>query len=141
MIGKQIPEYSSIILINTKNEILLQLRDNNPNIADPNTLSLFAGRMEPGESKEQTIKRELYEETTIEADNMAFLFTFETDMKRFGRVARSHVFLLKGVDETKVHVQEGQGYRKITSKSDLEQHDFALISKDILHIYFERYAS
>lgn len=140
MNSKPIPEYSSVILINTKGEILLQLRDNNPAIVDPNKLSLFAGGLLPGESKEQAAKRELFEETTIQSDDLKYLFTYQTDMERFGRIAKSHVFLLRGVDESMVDVQEGQGCRKIKDAADLETHDFALISEEILRTYFSKYA-
>jgi 8-oxo-dGTP pyrophosphatase MutT (NUDIX family) len=137
---KPIPEYSSIILINTEGEIVLQLRDNNPDIADPNKLSLFAGGVMPGESREHAAQRELFEETTIRSNNLKYIFTYQTDIHRFGRVAKSHVFLLDGVDEALVDVQEGQGYRKITKAADLDRYDFALISKEILRIYFDEYA-
>ncbi len=132
-----ITEYSSVILVNKSNEILLQLRDNNPRIADPNKLSLFAGGVEPGETKEIAAKRELYEETTLDLDDLEYLFTYTSDMERFGRVARSHVFLAVGIDESAIQVIEGQGYRKISKSTDLDLYDFALITKEILKRYFE----
>ena len=130
-----------MILINTAGEILLQLRDNNPAIVDPNKLSLFAGGVLPGETKEHAAQRELFEETTIRSNDLKYLFTYQTDMERFGRVAKSHVFLLQGVDENLVDVQEGQGYRKIEGVADLDSHEFALISEEILRTYFDKYAA
>jgi 8-oxo-dGTP pyrophosphatase MutT (NUDIX family) len=137
--AKTISEYSAIILINAKGEILLQLRDNNPEIVDPNKLSLFAGGVLAGESKEHAAQRELFEETTIWSDNLEYLFTYHADTRKFGREAKSHIFLLQDVDEALVDVQEGQGYRKIKGVTDLDKLDFALISKEILRTYFDKY--
>ena len=50
------------IILYQENKILLQLRDNNPNIPFPNRWSLFGGEIKTGESPEQAIEREVREE-------------------------------------------------------------------------------
>lgn len=133
---ESIPEYSSVILVNTEGDLLLQIRDDNPAIADPNKISLFAGRILPGETKEHAARRELFEETTLQGYVLRYLFTYEADIKKFGQISKSHVFLGKEVHEVDVNVREGQGYIKIKDETDLEKHDFALITKEILSVYF-----
>jgi 8-oxo-dGTP pyrophosphatase MutT (NUDIX family) len=132
-----VPEYSSVILLTTTGEIALQLRDDNPSIADPNCLSLFAGRLEGSETPEQGARRELQEETTLTPATLTFFMTYQTDIARFGRVARSHVFIVRDIDVSQIDVREGQGYRLIKTRKDLETHNFALISKEILAAYFD----
>ena len=59
------PQTVSIILVNNRNEVLLQLRDNNPNISYPNSWTLPGGVVESPEAPEQAAKRELAEETGL----------------------------------------------------------------------------
>lgn len=119
-------EYVSAIIRSSEGDIILQLRDNNPAIADPNCLSLFAGAMEEGETKEKALQREIKEETELDASEAEFLFSYE-----FGdRV--SHVYFVDGIDVRDIVVHEGKGYRTIRDKHDLETFKFAPISKRIL---------
>lgn len=141
MYSTNIPEYAGVIIVNTQGELVLQLRDNKPNIADPNKLSIFAGRLLPNESKEEGALRELFEETTIrldKAESLKFLFSFHAQQPRYDIERICHVFLLQNVSEETIDVREGQGYKKIKDKLDMETYDIAQISKDILFKYFDQ---
>ena len=59
------PQTVAIILVNKRNEVLLQLRDNNPNISYPNAWTLPGGVVEAPETPEQAAQRELAEETGL----------------------------------------------------------------------------
>lgn len=59
------PQTVAIIIQNDRCEVLLQLRDNNPNIAFANSWTLPGGVAESGETPERAAKRELAEETGI----------------------------------------------------------------------------
>jgi 8-oxo-dGTP diphosphatase len=59
------PQTVAIILINNRNEVLLQLRDNEPNISYPNCWTLPGGVVEPPEIPDQAAQRELAEETGL----------------------------------------------------------------------------
>lgn len=59
------PQTVAVILINNRNEVLLQLRDKNPNISCPNSWTLPGGIVESPETPEQAAQRELAEETGL----------------------------------------------------------------------------
>jgi 8-oxo-dGTP diphosphatase len=59
------PQAVSIILVNPRGEVLLQLRDNNPNISFANSWTLPGGVVELHEAPEKAAQRELAEETGI----------------------------------------------------------------------------
>lgn len=113
---QDIPEYAGVILLTAENHIILQLRDNKPNIADPNKLSIFAGRLEPNETPEAGALREIYEETDLQPESLEFFTTYQTDIERYGRIAKSHIFIARNIDPQKIKIKEGQGYRIIKEK-------------------------
>lgn len=53
------------ILYNARGEILLQLRDDKPEIVYPNHWTTLGGRIEPGESPDEAMRRELLEEIEL----------------------------------------------------------------------------
>lgn len=61
---------ATVIVLNKTEEILLQKR------SDSNNWGLPGGAMEPGESLEQTAKRELLEETNLQCKEIEFLQIF-----------------------------------------------------------------
>lgn len=62
-----------ILLINPKKEILLQLRDNNPEIAYPGYWGAIGGGIEPNETPLDAIEREIKEEINIKVENITYL--------------------------------------------------------------------
>lgn len=53
---------AGILLVNARNEVLLQLRDNTPGIRYPRHWTTLGGHLKPGETPEQGLLRELQEE-------------------------------------------------------------------------------
>jgi 8-oxo-dGTP diphosphatase len=64
------PESANIIILNEKDQILLHLRDDKPNISCPNMWALPGGYIEPGETPEQCIFREMVEELGVELEGL-----------------------------------------------------------------------
>ena len=52
----------AIAILYREQKFLMQLRDNIPNIVFPGYWALFGGHMEPGETPDMTVKREILEE-------------------------------------------------------------------------------
>lgn len=67
------PKKKSIANIIYNKKILLLLRDNNPDIQNPNTWQLPGGCIEKNENHFQTIKRELKEEISLIPVNLQYL--------------------------------------------------------------------
>jgi 8-oxo-dGTP diphosphatase len=59
-------EGSGIIILNDKDEVLLILRDNIPDILYPDFWDIPGGQIEDGENPEQTLRREMMEELGID---------------------------------------------------------------------------
>jgi 8-oxo-dGTP diphosphatase len=60
--------YAGIFIIK-EGKILLQFRDNSPNITWPNSWAIFGGGIEKGETPRQAIVRELQEELDLKIEN------------------------------------------------------------------------
>lgn len=55
-------QLAGALLYNTQGEVLLQHRDDKPNIAHPGLWSLFGGAIDEGETPEEAVVREVWEE-------------------------------------------------------------------------------
>lgn len=127
-------EFAAVILLDAEGKFILQLRDDDPKITDPGKLSLFAGGVEQGETHLMAAERELFEETTLERNDLKFYKAFHKEPERHGAEGVCHVYVLKDIDPATIDVQEGQGYRLATI-GGLTEDNTALISLDILKDY------
>ena len=72
---------AGIIILNSNNEVLLLLRDDNPEIPFPNMWDLPGGKVENGETPEMAIRREMNEELGISDLGTINLFKIITSEK------------------------------------------------------------
>ena len=72
----------SAILINSRGQVLLQQRDDNPAIRYPGHWSLFGGTIEDGESATTAVAREVKEEIDFELKNFGLFREFVQNNKR-----------------------------------------------------------
>ena len=96
-------EYVSLIILNDKNEILLQLRDNIQSIPFPNTWCNLGGGIEENEKPDEAIKREISEEIGLDIENFKFFRKYISN-QRIDWVFSTSLSL----DLEKVILSEGQ---------------------------------
>jgi 8-oxo-dGTP diphosphatase len=99
---------AAVFLLTKDRRLILQLRDNKPDIHYPGMITAFGGGAEPGETPAECALRELAEETGIHAraENLHRLGAVsKVDFR--GHPTASVFFLLQDVDPTGLAVTEG----------------------------------
>ena len=92
-------------VIHSKDKILLQLRDQKPNIFYPGVWGLFGGGVDDGEKPIDALKRELLEEIGLEVKSAKHLFSWDHD--KYNSIL--HFFLVPlTVELEKLCLNEGQ---------------------------------
>lgn len=66
------PHFVSALLLDERGRYLVQIRDETPGILHPGAFGLFGGAVEPGETAEDAIRRELAEEIRVIPADLAF---------------------------------------------------------------------
>lgn len=108
---------------------LLQLRDDNPNIANPNVWGFVGGGIEEGETPEEAIRRELREEIGIVPRHLTCIGHTTDNKFRF-------IAYLDDEEAEKLVLGEGQEIRFFRPE---EVSDMALSPR--VKIFFETYRS
>jgi 8-oxo-dGTP pyrophosphatase MutT (NUDIX family) len=72
------------IIVLDDGRYLAQLRDDKPGIFYPDHWGLFGGAVDPGESPEAALRRELMEELSLEAGPLSYFTRMDFDFARLG---------------------------------------------------------
>lgn len=103
-LGKTTGQGVSAIMINADGQVLLQHRDDNPNIRYPGHWALFGGSIEDDESPYAAARREILEETGYNIENLGLFREFVQNNKReFAFVGEINASLAE------LTLSEGQG--------------------------------
>lgn len=102
------PLKSAGILLFNSNSVLLQLRDNTPNIASPNTWSFPGGGFKAKENSKQCIVREIVEECDylLNTERMYKMLTLKNVTK--GKIRTLFVYISEYDRLQTIKCQEGQ---------------------------------
>ena len=104
----------AIIIENPKGEVLLQLREDKPNLPFANHWTLPGGKVEPGESPLEAAVRELQEETELDTP-LSYWKVYE----RFTHHIQIEQHVFKGVTNESLEnivLGEGAALRFVTQK-------------------------
>jgi 8-oxo-dGTP diphosphatase len=100
---------AGVFLLTDDHRLVLQLRDNKPDIHYPGMITSFGGAAEPGETPVACALRELQEETGLVATPEALQFLDAVSKVDFrGHPTASVFFLLRGVDPAALVITEGR---------------------------------
>jgi 8-oxo-dGTP diphosphatase len=122
---------AGIILLNSKNEILLLLRDNKPDIPFPNMWDIPGGKIENNESPEEAVRREIEEEMEIDDLGKIKLFNIFTSEN-----ITEYVFWKKiNLMPEKIKLQEGQKI-KYFSREQIKDIKLAFNYNEVLDDFF-----
>lgn len=122
---------------------LMQLRDNKPEIFFPGHWSCFGGAIEPGETEEQAIRREIAEELglVISVGEAMYFSRMSFDFEFAGRGSILRVFFevaLDGVRAAGLRVREGQEMKAFDAHSLLRLPNVAPYDRFALWMHASR---
>ena len=128
---------ASIIFVNSRNQIILQLRDNIDNIPYPGRWDLLGGNVEKNESPLQCIIREMKEELELDLD--------ENDLRLFKKHnmidRKEYTFWMKtDLDLENNPLHEGQCLKWFTKEDfhKIPEEKIAFSFKPIILKFFEK---
>ncbi len=100
----------NILILNQKNQFLLQLRDKKKNIKSPNHWGLFGGSKKNNETYSNCIIREVKEELNIDLKNLTFLTKLSYSFKSNKKIHIKYFYFIKlnEMQIKKIKLNEGQ---------------------------------
>lgn len=122
-----------LLLFDGRGRVLLQLRDDKPEIPFPNCWSTFGGALEPGETPEQAIVREIEEELDYELVDFEYFGNFPFDGYDI------HIFIKHdpAITLADLHVHEGQRGQFFTLE-EVRKLKCAFNCRETIEAYFSR---
>ncbi|MBU0991063.1 MAG: NUDIX hydrolase [Proteobacteria bacterium] len=121
---------ASIIFINDRNQVLLFLRDDKPEIPYPNMWDVPGGHVEKDETPRECIIREMKEEIDIELKQFQFFKSYDFPDRE------EHMFWKKeNLSINTIHLTEGQCMKWFT-RQDARQTELACGFNQIVEEFF-----
>lgn len=121
---------SSIIFVNNKEEILLVLRDDKPGLPYRNMWDVPGGHVEPNETPEECIVREMKEEMNINLQNFQLLCQKEFD----DRIEYTY-WKRENLNISEIKLMEGQ-HLKWFSNDEVAQTELAYGFNEIIEKFY-----
>ncbi len=123
-----------LLIENSEGKILLQLRDDKPAIPYPDCWGTFGGQVEPGETPDEAIRREILEELEYEVSHTEYFGNFPFD--------GYDIHMFRTVDPSvaldNIKVREGQRGGFFTL-NEVRNIPCAFNCRDIVVAYFAMY--
>jgi 8-oxo-dGTP diphosphatase len=131
--GKNRPQ-CGLLIENREGKVLLQLRDNIPEIPWPDCWGTFGGEIEEGESPDEAIRREIREELMYELQEPEYFGNFPYD----GYDIFMYRKIIPELTVADVTVREGQR-AEFFSLEDVKRAECAANCKEIIIAYYEMF--
>lgn len=126
---------AGIIFLNSNNEVLLLLRDNNQSIPYPNMWDIPGGKVEKNEIPEETVRREMKEEMEISDLGEIKLFNIFTSEN-----LTDYIFWKRfDIIPEDIKLQEGQKI-KYFNREQIRDMKLAFNYNEVLEKFFDQIA-
>jgi len=125
------------LILNNKHEFLLQKKTTDYKILPGGYWSFFGGEIEEGENSEETIKRELIEETGCEIKKLNLFKKIEYQIAD----VEGYEYIFSGfldADISKISINEGAGFA-FFEISELENIKITNEDKEMIKLYFREH--
>ena len=134
-------KYAAVLLETTDGRLIFHHRDNKPYIDNPDTVGVFGGGVEEGESFEETAIREIKEELglNLTKEDLKYFSIYNKTKKIHGVDEICRVFIVKNIDPSKLNLNrnEGQGVVLISDKDEANKYKLTIMAKDMIDEYFK----
>lgn len=124
------------VILHQGSRVLLQHRDDRPDIVWPNHWAMFGGHLEAGETPEEAAIREIEEELGLRLEPPISLFHHSIDQQR-----ERFVFIAKlRVSPDELTLMEGQAMA-LLERTDLDEYPLVPSHRTILARFFAEHLS
>ncbi len=132
-------QISTIFLYDENNKILMQHRSETDD-KYPGYWTCFGGHVEKGETPEQALRRELFEELEYRVEKPILLLSRKNASLYDGQIVETFTYIEKYDNSQKLVLHEGQGYGWFTIEEALDLKISELRKQDILSLkkYFDQ---
>jgi 8-oxo-dGTP diphosphatase len=104
-----------VVLVDSAGRVLMQLRDDRPDIADPGCWAVPGGGLEPGETLDEAARREFLEETGYQIGDLVALYA-DTTVRPNGLREDRHFFVSAYDGVQRVSCFEGQQIKFVAGR-------------------------
>lgn len=129
------------VLVTPGGKIILQQRENKPEILSPGKIATFGGTLRSGESVLKGLRRELLEELGLNIDDYKVerLNIYRKTKEIDGIDWTSYMFVVKNVNVAKLKLHEGLGFFVDTPESVLKNPNLTRICRLAVSDYLKTY--
>ena len=125
--------YTGVILEGKANKILLQLRDNKPEIPYPGHWSIFGGEIEEGETPLEGAVREIEEELGKRLEKESLLFYKKVTLDKNYYIFRANF----PYDLSEITLMEGQEARFFSRDETIKLDNLIPLVKEFIERYWQ----